>query len=257
MFPIARGGSAGEDDAACGADARGGRLNPSGVQFLRVADEGGAKDIVLFDQDNALAAFGSVERGLHTCGSSADDQDITKGRTLAETVGVGKRGCIAKTRRLADKIFVEHPFFGRTEKGLIIKPGGQSRRSKAQNRPDIERQAWPAVLAFGDKAFIDEHIGGAGIGLCSATFADGDERIWFFNACGHDAAWAVIFEASADKANAVAQQRRRQRVTCLRSKSFTIKAEVYHGNASGPMARHPEISLVTRWRVKTIHARQP
>ena len=133
MFPIARGGSAREDDAACGADAGGGRLNPSGVQFLRVADEGGAKDIVLFDQDDALAAFGSVARGLHTCGSSADDQDITKGRTLAETVGVGKRGCIAKARCFADEIFVEHPFFGRTEKGFVVKTGGQSRRGEAQN----------------------------------------------------------------------------------------------------------------------------
>ena len=211
----------------------------------------------MFDKDDALAVLGSVERRLHTCGASADDQDIAKGGAMAEPIGIRKRGCIAKARCFADEIFVEHPFFGRAEKGLIIKSGGQSRRSKAQNRPDIERQIGPAVLAFGDKAFIDEYIGSAGIGFGSATFADGDERIWLFNACGHNAAGAVIFETAADKANAVAQQCRCQRVAFLRDIGFTIKAEVDHGNASGPIARHPEISLVTRWRVKTIHARQP
>ena len=257
MLPIARGGGARKDPAASGADAVGGGFDPSGVELLRVTDKRRAEDIVLLDKDNALASLSSFE----CCGESgwptADNKHITKCRALAKMIRVRLGRRIAKASRFADKAFVEHPAFGRTKKGFVVETCRQNRRGQAQYRADIERQVWPAVLAFGDEPFIDEHIGGAGIGFGSPTFAYGNQRIGFLDARRHNPARAVIFEAAGDKADAVAEKRGGQRVAFLCLIGFAVEAEFDHGNASGPTAWTVAISFVTRWRVMTIHARQP
>ena len=95
----------------------------------------------------------------------------------------------------------------------------------------------PTVLAFRDQPFIHKHISCARIWFGTPTFTYGDKRIGFFNPGGHDPARAVIFEASPDNADAIAQECCRKRVAGLGLIDFAVEGEVNHGRASGPTAR--------------------
>ena len=204
--------------------------------FCGITDQRGRKNIVLLDKDNALACLSRFNRGLQPCAPGTDNQYITKGGTMAETVGVCVGGCVPKPRCLADEIFIEHPLFGRTKEGFVVKSSRQNGRCQPQSRSDIERQVRPAVLAFCHQAFVHKHVGSAGVGFGPPTFADGDERIGFLDARSHNAARTVIFEAAPNKANAIAQQRGSQCVAFVRLVRFAVKAEVDHKIASGPTA---------------------
>ena len=102
------------------------------------------------------------------------------------------------------------------EEGLVIKARRQRLGEKPDHRANIKAQRGPAVLAARDQPFINDHIGRAGVGLFAATFAHGYQRIGFLDARRHDPARAVIFEAAPHQADAIAQQRRRQRIAFAR-----------------------------------------
>ena len=191
----------------------------------------------MLNKNDAPPRLRRLKRSAQSCWASTHDEHIAKCRALRKSVGVSACRWFAKARSFADEKFVEHPALGRSEEGFVVETGGQEARHQAEHRADIERQTWPAVLACRDQSFVNEHISRAGIGFGASAFADGDKRVGFFNPRRHDPARAVIFEAAADKTNAIPQQRCGQRIAILRAIGFPVESEVDHGNASGPTAR--------------------
>ena len=211
----------------------------------------------MLDKDDAFARLCGLQRGGEACGACANHQHIAECGTLRIAVGVSLLRGIAKSCRLADEIFVDHPALRRPEKRLVIKTGRQELGGKADHRANIETQAGPSVLASGDKSLINKDISGASVGFGAATFADRDQRVWLLDSRSHDAARAVIFETAANHANAAPQQGGRQRIALPRLIGLAVEGEADHGRVSGPTARTALIALVMRWRVITSQARQP
>src|SRR5262249_41411281 len=83
----------------------------------------------------------------------------------------------------------------------------------------------PAVLALGDKPVVKLGHGGAGIGLGAHVSAEAHQRVRLLGPGGENAARPVILEAAADKAHAVRQQSRRERVAGMASVSAAVERE--------------------------------
>ena len=237
MIPISRRRCPRQDASTQIADARGCRFDPPCVLRLRIADQRRAEDAVLLNENDAPPRLRRLKRGAQSSRASTHNEYITKCRALRKSVGVSACRWFAKACGFPDEIFVEHPALGRSEEGFVVETGGQEARHQAEHRADIERQTWPAVLACRDQSFVNEHIGRACIRFGASAFADSDKRVGLFNPRRHDPARAVIFEAAADKTNAIPQQRCGQRIVFACAIGFAVESEVDHGNASGPTAR--------------------
>ena len=221
-----------------------------------------AQPVLLFDQPHAFSRCVRVARGGDARHAATDHQHIAKGGAVLVCVRVGFGRCLAHARCATDEFFVEHPARWRAEEGLVIETCRQERCRKAVDRAQIEAEVWPAVLADRDQAVIDIQVGGAGVRLGPPTFAHGDERIGFLDACRHHPARAMIFEAAGDPAHAVRQQRRRECIAGARAVLHTVEAEAQRrlraaGDARwaahGAYATTDRIAWLTRSRRSSNH----
>ena len=171
MFPITGRRCARKNMAACSTNAVRTFFGPCTIQLLRIADERGAEDIILLDQDDALSGFCSFQCGGDSGRAGAHDQDIAKGSTLAKTVRVCFAWCISQPSGFADEMFIEHPAFRRAKEGFIIEARRENRCSEPEYRAEVERQIGPAVLALGDQTVIDKDVSGACVRFGPPAFA--------------------------------------------------------------------------------------
>ena len=243
-------------------------LSPGRIKLLWIANQRWCQDPVLFDQHDPFAGFGRCQCRSQAGRPGSDHQHIAKGGPLGKAIRVCSGRGIAQPGRAADEPFVEHPAFGRTEKGLVIEPGRQRLGGETEHRSDIEGQIGPAVLAARDHPVIDKQVRCTGVGFAAPFGSHSHQRVGLFNPGGHDAARAVVLETAGHQPDAIGQQGRGQGIAGAREQRLAIECKAdcaafsaatgaAHGRASGPTARTASIAWVARWRVMTSQARQP
>ena len=275
VIMVTRRRRAGQDAATGGDDAVANSGGPCQSRHARdgccIAQQRAAEAVVVFDQHDAASGGGGSIGGGEAGRAAADDQHVAKGGAMLIMIGVGDARCRTEPGRAADEMFKEQPYAGAAEEGFVVETGGQEARGKADDRANIKAQRRPAVLAGGDKAFGNEDIGGAGIGLGSAAEPGGDQRIGFFHAGAQHAARAMVFEAAAKHHDAAGQQCRCQRVTGEPGVAATVELEgegagavdmatgfeAITGHGAGFQSVTAAMTWVTVWRSIRNQARQP
>ena len=181
----------------------------------------------LVAKNDPPACLGGGECCGETRGAAADDENLTVCKLLRVAVRVGGLRCFAESGHAANQRFVESmPCDARPHEGLVVEPCGKQRRKQLGDPPKIVPQGRPAVLAVGTQAFVQLDLRGAqiGRGACRVT-SYRDECARFLGPCGHDAAWAMIFERPASEMHAVGEQCRGQGVTVIALITLTIKSK--------------------------------
>jgi hypothetical protein len=124
-----------------------------------------------------------------------------------------------------DDVLVRGPGARGRHERLVIEAGRKQRREQIVERPQVEIERRPAVLARGNEPIVKLRHGGARVGLGARALADPHQRVRLLRPGGEDAARTVIFEAASDDAHAVRQQRRRQRVARVARVAAAIEGE--------------------------------
>ena len=191
-------------------------------------------------------------------------------------VGVRRVSGAAEPRGAADRRLVELlPEGGRPHEGLVVEARAEDRREHLVRRQHIEFERRPAVLARRGKPLIELDGGGAGVGLAPSTVAQLDQRIRLLRPRSQDPARAMIFEGTADQADAVGEQRRSQRIAVIAGELLAVEAEANglrpvdqaafsepvglgaHSEPPFPANSTATISCVVMLRVTTSQAWQP
>ena len=100
-----------------------------------------------------------------------------------------------------------------------------SPEADAVERPHIECEARPAVLARGHKPVEEFRGGGPRVGFHGTAPAESDEGIGFFHTGTDDPARTVILETASDEMDAVGEKGRCERVPWMAGKSPAVKGE--------------------------------
>ena len=215
----------------------GARLGDGGGRVFAFAQQPGAQHGVLLDEDDALVMFGGAGCFDKARMAAAQHQHIAECRAMGVVVRVGLDRRAAKARRAADQVLVDHPLARGAKEGLVIEARGKDRAQQRERGADIAAGRGPAVLAGGGKAIIDKDVGCPRIGRGARALADGDQRARLFDARRQDAAWAVVFETSADQRYAIGQEGGGQRIAGAGGVAFAVEGE---GEARAIRAVVPE-----------------
>ena len=100
------------------------------------------------DQHHAGAAAAGGKSGRQACRAAADDQHVGEFVARLVAVGIGLEARLPQAGRATDERLVEHPGAAAgAHEGLVVEPGGEQRRGEGIDRPQIERDRGPGVLA--------------------------------------------------------------------------------------------------------------
>ena len=125
--------------------------------------------------------------------AGADHQHVTMGVGLLVLVRVRQLRRGAEAGGAADDRLVDLlPEALRPHEGLVVEAGHEHLRGQRIDRPHIEAERGPAVLAPGDKPVIELDHGGTGIGFLPSALAQFDQGVGLGGAGGDDAARAGV-----------------------------------------------------------------
>src|SRR5262249_20628712 len=132
----------------------------------------------------------------------------------------------AKTRGSPNKRFVDHPrSAARSHKRLIVEASLEERSESARDRHEIKLDRGPPVLTFAREPVVELGRRCGYVWGAAAASAQRQEPVRLFHSRCEEAARPVIFEATADQADAISQQCRGERVTCAASEGTSLKHE--------------------------------
>ncbi len=182
----------------------------------------------LLDQPDppALAASGQSRREAGD--AAADDHQIGEGIGIFVAVLVAVLRHLAETGGFADDRLEDMlPGGARIHEGLVVEACGQEPREVVVDRPHVEVEARPVVLAFRDGAF--EKLGRRHplVRLEPPAGAETDEGVRLLRTGGHDTARAVILERPPDQHLIGAKQRRGERVALIALHPLAVEAEAH------------------------------
>ena len=141
-------------------------------------------------------------------------------------VRVGSIRRLAEAGGAADYRLVERlPETRRPHEGLVVEARRDRLSGEAVNRHQVERERGPAVLASRDESVEELDLRRLRVRRRAAAFAEFDERVRLLRASGQDSARPVIFEAAADEAHAVGDQRGSERVSGMADECLPVEAE--------------------------------
>ena len=144
---------------------------------------------------------------------------------VAIRIGRGRRP--AQAGGAADQPLVHAPPPAlRPHESLVVEPRREQRAEDAIQRPQIEADGRPAVLAPSSQAVVQLDLGGAHVGLGARVAAQLHERVRLLGTCAEDAARAVILEAAPDQMDAIRQQRRSERVAGVALVAGAVEGEM-------------------------------
>ncbi len=205
---------------------------------LRLAQQGAAELRLLVAQDRAAPGAGRRERCREPRRAAAHDQHVAMGEPVGIRVGIGLLRRHAQARRAADhgleQLGPERRALdeARTHEGLVVEARGEERRQEVVHGADVEAPRRPAVLARGDEALVELHLGHAQVRrLAGAVARHGAERVGLLGAGGQKAAGAVILEGAADEVHAVGEQRRGERVAVAALVGVAVEGEAERAGA--------------------------
>ncbi len=275
----------GAEDGGAGEDAgvgEGGELGGGGggpgragavVDGFGLGKKAAAEAPIALAEDDAGAGAGGGERGGEAGGASADDEDVAEEMGFFVNVGVGYRGSAAEAGGAADERLVDAlPETRGPHEGFVVEAGGEERAEAAGGGKKIEAERWEAVLARRFEAGIEFLGGGLGVGLAAGAGAELDERARLLGAGRENPAGAMVFEGTAEEADAGREEGGGERVAGETTVRATVEAEFEGGDAVDQAARgkamgdHGEKSAASRTvsimcvavsRVTTSQRRQP
>ena len=142
-------------------------------------------------------------------------------------IGIGRGRRAAQAGGAADQPLVHAPPPAlRPHEGLVVEARREQRAKDAIQRPQVEADGWPAVLARGGQAFVQLDLGRARVRLGARAAAQLHERVGLLGAGAEDATRAVILEAAPDQMDAVREQRRSERVAGVTFVAGAIEGEM-------------------------------
>ncbi len=194
-------------------------------------------------EDHAGAAICRGLCGGNPRGSAADDQHVAVREAMYVPVRVRQRRRATEAGRGTDQGFVKRrPGDARPHERLVVEAGGKQRRQQIVQPADVEAEARPAVLGFGNEAVIELDLGRAQVRRdARGVAAHGDQRIGLLGARREDSARAMVFERPPDQVHAVREQRRRERVALQTLEGFAVEGESQRsGPVHAPAARRAE-----------------
>ena len=187
---------------------------------------------ILVADDDARAARARSESRREPRGSRADDQHVAMIEIADVAIGVWFVGRCAEAGGEADRRLVDAcpgPVLAepiRTHEGLVVEPCADQRRSEVVDRADVEAERGPAVLARGDEPVDELDLGRAQVrGEAAGAARNADERVRLLRAGAHNSARPMIFIRPADQANAVGEQRGRERVALVAAVGHAVEGE--------------------------------
>ena len=163
--------------------------------------------------------------------SGANHQHIRVQVTRGIGVGIFLAGGFAQTRGSTDERLIDLvPEAAWPHEGLVIETGREQHIGAIVHGPDVEGQARPFVLAFGDQPLAQFLHGGAGVGFKPARPARGaDQGIRFLGPGGDGTTRTVVFERSSHQVNAIGQQGRGDGVPAQSLIGFAIEGKADRG----------------------------
>ena len=159
------------------------------------------------------------------------------GKAAVVTVGIRVRHVGADAGGAADDALVGGPRARRRHEGLVIETGREQRREQIVERPHVQTERGPAVLARRDEPVVKLDHGGARVGLGARPVAHAHQRVRLLRSGGENAAWAVIFEAAADEVHPVRQQGGGERVAGMAAVAAAVEGEAERARAVDRAAR--------------------
>ena len=188
---------------------------------------------LLIGQDHARAAAAGGERRHEPGRAGADHEHVAVRVHVLVAIGIGLARRPPQPRRAPDDAFVDaSPPALRPHEGLVVKACREKRREYAVERPKVEPDGWPAVLARGAEALVQLDHRRARVRLGEPPLAQLHQRIGFLGAGAEDAARAMVLEAASDQVDAVGQQSRSERVAGI---AFVADAVVSEGERAPPV----------------------
>src|SRR4051794_41529736 len=145
---------------------------------------------------------------------------------LLVRVRIGLRTCAAKTGSMPDRWFVQLlPERRRPHEGFVVEAGNEKRREERVDRPDIERERRPAILAARFETLVKLDYSCPRIRFAARAATQFDERVWFFRARRENSARPVIFEGPTDNLRPGRHKRRSQRVAGKPAVGMAVELE--------------------------------
>jgi hypothetical protein len=208
-----------------GAKPFGGRL---AIDARRFFGKQRAPHFGLFvEQHHPRAAARGGERGGEAGRSGADDGDVAMSVEIGIMIGVAFGRRAAKAGGAADQRLIKaFPGADRLHEGLVVKAGGNEGREQAVDRPQVEIERRPIVLADRIQPLVKFDLGCAQIRRETALpCADAHQRIGFVGTHAEKAARAMIFERASDQMHAIGEQRRGKRIAGKSAEFPTVEGE--------------------------------
>ena len=203
------------------------RSQSSAWMIGRLAQQRAAELGLLVDQDHARAAAAGGERRHQPGGTAADHEHVAVRVHVLVAIRIGRGRRPAQAGGAADQPLVHAPPPAlRPHEGLVVEARREQRAEDVVQRPQVEADGWPAVLARGSEAVVQLDLGGADVGLGARAAAQLHERVRLLGAGAEDAARAVILEAAPDQMDAVRQQRRSERVAGVALVAGAVEGEM-------------------------------
>ncbi|MCY1212595.1 hypothetical protein D9M72_243330 [compost metagenome] len=214
---ISEGGAARKDRhvrqlAQFGRDLLGPLQRGLAIELGATGKQAAAKLALIVDQDHARTGYCRRMRCPEARRAAANHQHVAVRVALVVAIGVAHVGRLAKTGRVADLLFVLRPHLARPHEGLVVEAGGHEARKLLVDRHAIAFEIGLRIHAGRDEPVIELDFRRARVRHRIRAAFELHHGIRLSDVRRHDATRAVILEAARDKAHAVGEQRRRERV---------------------------------------------